>query len=149
TPSGSAGAGGSAPQPVSCGPGVVDDFSTCDKYICTNEGRTGTWFSFSGDGIGLDEELNGVRYPTSDWSDPSCAMMLAGGDNTVGVEYFAGIGLALNAGDPYDLSPYRGARFTVETGSQLDFTIRTAADDYFVYSTPLGPSTGAQTFTVD
>jgi hypothetical protein len=142
------GAGGTPVVNTGCGTNVVDDFSSCDDEICEREGRVGGWFTFAGDGIGIDEDQDGVRYPTSDWVDETCAVMLAGGDNTLDTEYYAGIGLALNDFDPYDLSGYQGVRFTIEAGAQIDFTLRTAADEYFIGPSPVGPTVGSETFSI-
>jgi len=132
-----------------CGENVIDDFSSCNRAICERDGRVGTWYDFAGDGIGLDEEQNGVRYPTSDWEDETCAVMLAGGDNLDGLEFYAGIGFPLADYEPYDLSAFRGVRFTIETGALLDFTLRTAADEYFVGPTHVGETVGSQSFSID
>jgi hypothetical protein len=147
--SGGTPATGGSPVVVSgCGANVIDDFSTCDKWICPSDGREGVWFTFAGDGIGLDPDQEGVRYPTSDWSDESCAVMLAGGELEGETEFYAGVGLNLSDTNPYDLSGYTGVRFVIETGAFVDFTLRTAADEYFISTSPAGGTTTSEEFTI-
>ncbi len=116
----------------------IDDFATCDASICTLGGRIGKWFSYAGSGIGLDADQRGVMVPPSDWNDPNCGMLLAGGAKAAGGELYAGVGFALNDGDPYDISSYDGVYFALGTESALTFTIRNSSDEYFIYPSSFG-----------
>lgn len=114
---GGMGTGGSVGDTCNgAGAHVIDNFTTCDDNICQVGGRTGTWFSYADVGINLDFD---VRVPPTAWSYGSCAAVTIGGPLASGSKTYAGAGVILNNGNPYNASGYTGVRITLESGAPV------------------------------
>ncbi len=132
------------PPPVNPSSDIIDNFATCDDYINEVDGRSGSWYSWADNGINLDFA---VRTPPSGWSNQGCAALATGGELPSGETNFAGIGLIVANGEPYDLRGYSGLTVSIETGDDVSVAIKTLSGGQFGYR--LGPTTGSETTNID
>jgi hypothetical protein len=122
---------------------VVDAFATCDNKIESNGGRHGEWYSFEDDDFNA---THGYGDPGTQWADHGCAAWIILGCTGTACSY-AGIGLQLAAGDPYDLSKYDGVSVAMESGGDVYFVVKTSNGGYF--GTWLTATSGNQTRNAD
>lgn len=132
------------PPPASPSSDIIDNFATCDSYINEVDGRSGSWYSWADNGINLDFA---VRTPPSGWSNQGCAALATGGELPSGETDYAGIGLILANGEPYDLRGYSGLTVSIETGDDVSVAIKTLSGGQFGYR--LGPTVGSETTNID
>jgi hypothetical protein len=126
---GSSGTGGSPGD--TCGnasSSVVDNFFTCDTRICDLGGRQGSWYAFADTGV---NQNFAVSVPGSGWVDRSCAAWTIGGPLAYGTQNFAGIGLVLADGSPYDLRHYTGVTIWLESDADVWFVVKAADGGQF------------------
>jgi len=107
---------------------VIDNFASCDENICNVDGRSGSWYNYA-DTLVNDSFKVGV--PGGLWGDQSCAAVATGGSDEISHVGYAGIGIILADGEPYDLSGYTGLRLSIETDDDVQVIIKTATGGLF------------------
>ncbi|HET9956746.1 MAG TPA: hypothetical protein VFQ61_19760 [Polyangiaceae bacterium] len=103
---------------------ILDNFSSCDRFISRVAGRDGGWFTFGDNDVNLTPNTSGsaplpaASSPPSQFSDHSCAAWVTGGcAETADSCAYAGIGFVLRSdGGGYDLSDFEGLQFDYEGG---------------------------------
>ena len=100
--------------------------------------------AYADNGINFDFQ---VRIPPSSWDDQSCGAWTTGGDTGSGGTDYAGIGLELSNGNPYDLSAYTGVRTWLESGDSVWLVVKTADGGYF--GAPMAATSGNEARTLD
>lgn len=102
---------------------VIDNFHSCDTNICNLGGRSGSWYEYADT---LVNDSFRVGIPGGLWGDQSCAVVATGGSLESEHVGYAGVGIVLAKGEPYDLSAYTGLRLSIETDDDVYVVIKTA-----------------------
>lgn len=142
---GGGGAAGGTTGAISI-PSLVEDFADCDDQLPPRDGRSGSWFHFTTptSEIGTAGMTVGMP-PDTTWGTQTCGVFLTGSCPTCTA---VGLGVQLNDGKPYDLTPFVGVRLSFESDGDLWVVLKSELNGSVGYSTyVLVPATGNRTAT--
>jgi endoglucanase len=99
--------------------GTIDDFGSCDAKTYSAEGRSGTWFSYMGDGVNCSTRPC-AGFSMVPWGLGACGAWTRGGLYDELGEVFAGVGVGLNqTGVTYDACGYTSVEVTYATDQAI------------------------------
>jgi len=133
-------------------PGTIDDFGSCDTRIYAAEGRSGSWYSYMGDGVACaDISCAGVSAPP--WGT-ACGAWIEGGLYDSLGQIYAGVGVGLNGpGVTYDACAYTSVEVRYATDQAIKMyakwnnTGTAAPRSYVVLPATTGTATKTVTFS--